>query len=138
MNHKPKILIADDDSAIATMISTALSDIGYEVSMVFDGAQAVKKVGGEKFDLAIIDIQMPVMDGITALGEIKKIDPDIEVIIATGHGTMGTAVESMRHGAFDYIHKPFEITDLFAVVEKALGKRKFNDITKAIFSTIKS
>ena len=138
MNHKPKILIADDEIAVATMIATSLSDEGYEISVVYDGAQAVKKVGEEKFDLAIMDIQMPVMDGITALGEIKKLDPDIEVIIATGHGTMGTAVESMRHGAFDYIHKPFEMTDLFAAVEKALGKRIFNDITKAIFSTIKS
>lgn len=138
MNHKPRILIADDEIAVAGMISLALSDEGYEVSVVYDGAQAVKKAGEEKFDLAIMDIQMPVMDGITALGAIKKLDPDIEVIIATGHGTMGTAVESIRHGAFDYIHKPFEITELFAAVERALGKRKFNDITKAIFSTIKS
>ncbi|PJA17432.1 MAG: hypothetical protein COX65_00870 [Elusimicrobia bacterium CG_4_10_14_0_2_um_filter_56_8] len=77
------------------------------------------------------------MDGITALGEIKKIDPEIEVIIATGHGTMGTAIQSMRKGAFDYLHKPFEIKELLAVVGKALEKRKFNDITKAIFSAIK-
>ena len=138
MHHKPKLLIVDDEAQIAEMISAALMGEGYEVSVAYDGEQAVQKVGAEKFDLAIMDIQMPVMDGITALGKIKKIDPDIEVIIATGHGTMGTAVQSMRQGAFDYIHKPFEITELFQVVEKALGKRKFNDITKAIFSTIKS
>ncbi|OGS06508.1 MAG: hypothetical protein A2270_07430 [Elusimicrobia bacterium RIFOXYA12_FULL_51_18] len=138
MNHKAKILIVDDDAQISEMISEALMSKGYEISDAFDGKQAVAKVSAEKFDLVVMDIQMPVMDGITAMGEIKKIDPAIEVIIATGHGTMGTAVQSMRKGAFDYIHKPFEITELFTVVEKALAKRKFNDITKAIFSTIKS
>lgn len=138
MNHKAKILVVDDEVQLSEMITAALSHEGYDVVVAFDGAQGVKKAGAEKFDLAILDIQMPVMDGITALGEIKKLDPEIEVIIATGHGTMGTAVQSMRKGAFDYIHKPFEIKELTTVVERALEKRKFNDITKAIFSTIKS
>jgi signal transduction histidine kinase len=138
MNHKAKILVVDDDPQISEMITAALTNDGYDVVAAFDGAQGVKKAGAGKFDLAILDIQMPVMDGITALGEIKKLDPEIEVIIATGHGTMGTAVQSMRKGAFDYIHKPFKIVELLTVVGRALEKRKLNDITKAIFSTIKS
>ncbi|MFA6433494.1 MAG: response regulator [Elusimicrobiales bacterium] len=138
MNHKAKILVVDDEVQLSEMITAALSEEGYDIAVAFDGAQGVKKVSAEKFDLAILDIQMPVMDGITALGEIKKIDPEIEVIIATGHGTMGTAVQSMRKGAFDYIHKPFQIAELIAVVGRALEKRKLNEITKAIFSTIKS
>jgi len=137
MTNKARILVVDDEPQIAEMISAALTTHGYLVSVAYDGEQGVKKVGEEKFDLAITDIQMPGMDGITALGEMKKIDPEIEVIIATGHGTMGTAIQSMRKGAFDYLHKPFEIKELLAVVGKALEKRKFNDITKAIFSTIK-
>ena len=137
MTNKARILVVDDDPQIAEMISVALLTHGYAVSVAYDGEQGVNKVVSEKFDLAIMDIQMPCMDGITALGEIKKVDPEIEVIIATGHGTMGTAIQSMRKGAFDYLHKPFEIKELLTVVGKALEKRKFNDITKAIFSTIK-
>ena len=137
MTNKARILVVDDEPQIAEMISASLQVHGYSVAVAYDGEQGVKMTGLEKFDLAIMDIQMPGMDGITALGEIKKIDPEIEVIIATGHGTMGTAIQSMRKGAFDYLHKPFEIKELLAVVGKALEKRKFNDITKAIFSTIK-
>ncbi|OGR68868.1 MAG: hypothetical protein A2081_04325 [Elusimicrobia bacterium GWC2_61_19] len=137
MTAKANILIVDDEVQIAEMISASLLAHGYTVSVAYDGEQGVAKVGAEKFDLAITDIQMPGMDGITALGEMKKLDPEIEVIIATGHGTMGTAIQSMRKGAFDYLHKPFEIKELLKVVERALEKRKFNDIAKAIFSTIR-
>ncbi len=137
MTNKARILVVDDEPQIAEMISASLLAHGYAVSVVYDGEQAVGKIGSEKFDLVITDIQMPGMDGITALGEMKKIDPELEVIIATGHGTMSTAIQSMRKGAFDYLHKPFEIKELLAVVGKALEKRKFNDITRAIFSTIK-
>ncbi len=137
MTSKANILVVDDEVQISEMITAALTVNGYSVATAFDGEQGLKKVGEEKFDLAIMDIQMPGMDGITALGEMKKIDPEIEVIIATGHGTMGTAIQSMRKGAFDYLHKPFEIKELLKVVERALEKRKFNDISKAIFSTIR-
>lgn len=138
MNKKANLLIVDDEAPISEMISVALMDQGYKVSVAYSGEEGIEKVSKEKFDLVIMDIMMPGMDGIAALGEIKKTDPEVEVIMATGHGTMGTAIQSMRKGAFDYLHKPFEIKELFAVVERALEKRKFNDITKAIFSTIKS
>ncbi len=137
MTTKANILVVDDEVQIAEMISASLMAHGYAVSLAYDGAQGVQKVGAEKFDLVIMDIQMPGMDGITALGEMKKLDPEVEVIIATGHGTMGTAIQSMRKGAFDYLHKPFEIKELFTVVDRALQKKKFNDISKAIFSTIR-
>jgi len=137
MTSKANILVVDDEPQIADMISSALQLYGYAVQTAMDGEQGVAKVGANKYDLAIMDIQMPGMDGITALGEMKKVDPEIEVIIATGHGTMGTAIESLRKGAFDYLHKPFEIKELLKVVERALEKRKFNDITRAIFSTVK-
>ncbi|OGR96893.1 MAG: hypothetical protein A2016_03800 [Elusimicrobia bacterium GWF2_62_30] len=137
MTHKANILVVDDEEAILELIQAALARLGYRVTCAHDGNDGVKKIKAEKFDLAIMDIMMPGMDGITALGEMKKIDPEIEVIMATGHGTMSTAVQSMRKGAFDYLHKPFQPSQLIAVVERALEKRKFNDITKAIFSTIK-
>ena len=137
MTSKANILIVDDEEQIADMISAALTAHGYTIAIAYDGVQGVAKVRSGKFDLAVMDIQMPGMDGITALGEMKKLDPEIEVIIATGHGTMGTAIQSMRKGAFDYLHKPFEIKELLRVVERAIEKRRFNDITRAIFSTVR-
>ena len=106
MTHKANIIVVDDEESILELIQAALSRLGYRITCAHDGRDAVKKISAEKFDLAIMDIMMPGMDGITALGEIKKIDPEIEVIMATGHGSMGTAVQSMRKGAFDYLHKP--------------------------------
>ena len=137
MTYKANILVMDDEDAILELIQSALSRLGYRITCARDGAEGLKKFAAEKFDLVVTDIQMPGMDGITALGEMKKIDPGIEVIVATGHGTMSTAIQSLRKGAFDYLHKPFQIKDLLTVVAKALEKRKFNEITKAIFSTIK-
>ena len=136
MTSKANILIVDDEAQIGEMISASLQANGYATAVAYDGGQGIELAGREKFDLAIMDIQMPGMDGITALGEIKKLDPEIEVIIATGHGTMGTAIQSLRKGAFDYLHKPFELKELLKVVERALEKRKFNDIARAIFSTV--
>ena len=138
MSHKAKILLVDDEDSVLELMVAALTRQGYGVTCAANGAEAVRKLSAEKFDLAVMDIMMPGMDGITALGEIKKLDPEIEVIMATGHGTMSTAIQSMRKGAFDYLHKPFHIKDLLGMVEKALEKRRFNDLTKAIFSTIKS
>ncbi|OGR53200.1 MAG: hypothetical protein A2049_05985 [Elusimicrobia bacterium GWA2_62_23] len=137
MTAKAHILIVDDEAQIAEMILASLEANGYTAAVAYNGSQGLERASKEKFDLAIMDIQMPEMDGITALGEIKKIDPEIEVIIATGHGTMGTAIQSMRKGAFDYLHKPFELKELLKVVERAVEKRKFNDIAKVIFSTPK-
>ena len=137
MTNKAKILVVDDEPQIADMISASLEANGYAPSVAYGGQTGVDSVRAGKFDLVIMDIQMPDLDGITALGEMKKLDPEIEVIIATGHGTMSTAIQSLRKGAFDYLHKPFEIKELLAVVERALEKRKFNDIARAIFSTIK-
>ncbi len=137
MTNKAKILVVDDEAQIADMITASLEANSYSAATAYGGEPGVDRVRAEKFDLVIMDIQMPGMDGITALGEMKKLDPEIEVIIATGHGTMSTAIQSLRKGAFDYLHKPFEIKELLAVVERAMEKRKFNDIARAIFSTIK-
>ena len=137
MTNKAKILVVDDEPQIADMIAASLEANSYAATTAYGGEAGVGEVRAGKFDLVIMDIQMPGMDGITALGEMKKLDPEIEVIIATGHGTMSTAIQSLRKGAFDYLHKPFEIKELLAVVERAMEKRRFNDIARAIFSTIK-
>src|SRR3989339_1549106 len=143
MKTKAKILVIDDEQGIREMLSYALSQQGYEIIAAMNGKEGIKKVTEKKFDVVISDIKMPGMDGVTVLGEIKKINPEIEVIMATGYGTMETVIESLRKGAFDYVNKPFNIDEVVIVIEKALEKSQFKEtivlyeLSKAVFSTIK-
>ena len=121
MTNKARILSVDDDLTISDLICAALPEDKFSVSVAYSGEEGVRKAGAGKFDLVIMDIQMPGMDGITALGEIKKIDPQLEVIIATGHGTMGTAIQSLRKGAFDYLHKPMDTGEVLKTYHGTTG-----------------
>ncbi|MDT8285987.1 MAG: response regulator, partial [Elusimicrobiales bacterium] len=136
MNGKAKILVIDDDPVMVDMISAGLSRRGYLITGAYSGEEAAEKAVAVRFDVAILDIMMPGWDGIRTLGELKKIDPELEIIMATAHGSVGTAVQSLRNGAFDYISKPFLLKELESVVEKALEKRKFSELAAAIFSTL--
>ena len=136
VSYKAKILAVDDDPTMVELIASGLSRHGYLIVRAHSGEEAAEKASAERFDIAVLDIMMPGWDGIRTLGELKKIDPEIEVIMATGHGSVGTAVQSLRKGAFDYISKPFLLKELEAVVEKALEKRKFSELARAIFSTL--
>lgn len=140
--NKGKILSIDDEQGIRDMLSFTLRQHGYTIDTAQSGEEGLEKVRKESFDIVITDIKMPGMDGITVLGEIKKINPEVEVIIATGYGTMETAIEGLRKGAFDYIGKPFNIDEVTATVKRALEKRRFKEtvalyeISKNLFSTI--
>lgn len=142
MGNKAKILSIDDEQGIRDLLSFELGQQGYQVVTAQNGLEGLEKVKQEKFDLAIIDIKMPGMDGVATLEKMKKIDPEIEVIIATGYATLETAVESLRKGACDYINKPFNIDEMIVVIEKTLERRQFKEmvalyeISKSVFSTI--
>ncbi len=121
--NKPRILAVDDEKGLRDLLSYELGSRGYLVVTAADGFEAVEKVKQERFDLVISDIMMPRMDGVQALGEIKKIDPELEVIMATGFGTIETAVQAMKKGAYDFIQKPYGIEEMDAVIHRALEKR---------------
>jgi len=125
MGKKPKskkenILLVDDDMSVRTVFSGVLRREGYRVNAVKDGYEAIKVVEQEDFDLALVDLSMPGLDGIEVLEKIKSIRPEIRVVIYTGHGSIATAVEAMRKGAFDYLAKPFSPDELKLSVKKAL------------------
>ncbi|MBI5529270.1 MAG: sigma-54-dependent Fis family transcriptional regulator [Deltaproteobacteria bacterium] len=121
---QPRILLADDEVNILKVLSAMLRREGYDVHAAQDGVEALKAFGQKVFDAVITDLKMPGMDGMTLLREIAKKDPDVPVIIITAHGTVDTAVEALKTGAFDYITKPFEQDDLKAVIAKALKTRE--------------
>lgn len=121
-----RILIVDDEEFVREAIELYFSTEGFQTFTASSGAEALERIREESIDLAILDIMMPGMDGIQLLREIKKFDADIEVVMASGCGTIESAIESMRLGAYDYVTKPilnFD-EDLLKVVRKALERRK--------------
>ncbi|MDB4590501.1 sigma-54 dependent transcriptional regulator [Flavobacteriaceae bacterium] len=121
-----KILIIEDEAAIRRVLLRILSEenSNYKVSETEDGVQGINLVENENFDLILCDIKMPKMDGIEVLTQIKKIKPEIPVIMISGHGDLDTAVHSMRLGAFDYISKPPDLNRLLNTVRIALDSKQ--------------
>ena len=114
------ILVVDDDMSARTVFSSVLRNEGYRVTAVKDGYEAIKAVDEESFDLALVDLRMPGLDGIEVLEKIKSRRPQTRVIIYTGYGSITAAVEAMRKGAADYLNKPFSPEELKAGVKKAV------------------
>ncbi|MBI4620865.1 MAG: response regulator [Desulfobacterales bacterium] len=119
----PRILLVDDEVAFANNILKLLSKRGYDVIAVNDGASAIRTIGEKKFDVIILDMKMPGMDGIATLKEIKKKEPLAEVVILTGHGSVESGIEGMQLGAFDFVMKPVSIEDLHEKVCQAYQRR---------------
>jgi CheY-like chemotaxis protein len=115
-----RVLLVDDEERFALNLARLLRGRGFEVATAFDGAAGVAAVeNGPGFDVVVLDVKMPGMDGIEALDRIKAIAPDTEVLMLTGHANVETGIEAMRAGALDYLMKPCDIEDLVAKIQEA-------------------
>lgn len=132
------ILLVDDDEDILDLIERHLSHRGYEVLTAYDGEQAISLLDKIKFDLVITDLKMPKFDGMEVLRRAKEKDPNIEVVILTGHGTMDSVVEALRDGgAFDYLQKPLHnIKQLSFVTKKALERKRLRLENQKLVETL--
>lgn len=122
--EKSKILIVDDEPGMREFLEIMLEKEGYTVETTADGRKAVEKIESKPFDLAIVDIQMPVMNGIEVLKRINEKKTDTTAIMITAFASHETAIEAMKLGAYDYITKPFKIDEIKLVIRKALEKRR--------------
>jgi DNA-binding NtrC family response regulator len=122
----PKILVIEDEAAIRRVLSKILSEESdtYEVEEAEDGLQGIEKIKNEDYDLVLCDIKMPKMDGVEVLEAVKKIKPEIPMVMISGHGDLETAVNTMRLGAFDYISKPPDLNRLLNTVRNALDRKQ--------------
>jgi len=116
---RKRILICDDEEGIRESLNLILEK-DYDISFASNGIEAIEHIGKNPTDLVILDIKMPKMDGIETLKQIKKAKPDIKVIIATGYKSVEAATEASKHGANDYIVKPFESKSVLEAVKKQL------------------
>jgi two-component system nitrogen regulation response regulator NtrX len=133
----PKILIIEDEAAIRRVLTKILSEESstYNVEEAEDGMQGFEKIKNIDYDLVLCDIKMPKMDGVELLEAVKKIKPEIPMVMISGHGDMETAINAMRLGAFDYISKPPDLNRLLNTVRNALDKKQLvveNKILKKI------
>ncbi|MCW5829484.1 MAG: sigma-54-dependent Fis family transcriptional regulator [Deltaproteobacteria bacterium] len=127
----PRILTVDDEDLIRWSLKERLSAAGYEVHEAETGARAVSQCESG-VDLVLLDYQLPDTDGLTLLGKIKTLDPDILVILMTGHTSVETAVEAMKQGAYDYVNKPFNLDEIEMLVAKALETTRLRREVKAL------
>jgi DNA-binding NtrC family response regulator len=118
-----KILLVDDEVVFTNNMSKLLSNRGYRVIAVNSGDAAIRAMQEDDFDVVVLDLKMPGMDGITTLKEIKKLGLFTETLILTGHGSIDTALEAIKLGAYEYLTKPCEIGDLVAKIEGAWEKK---------------
>ncbi len=121
-----KILIIEDEAAIRRVLTKILSEesVTYQVEEAEDGLQGLEKIKNQDYDLVLCDIKMPKIDGIELLEAVKKIKPEIPMVMISGHGDMETAIHSMKLGAFDYISKPPDLNRLLNTVRNALDKKQ--------------
>ncbi len=121
---KGKILVVDDEKSMREILKIFLENEGYDVTAADNGESGVAAIKKDIFDLAISDMKMPKMGGLELLKNIKEIAPDTAVVIVTAFGTTESAVEAMKHGAYDYIQKPFQMDNIRLVIKNALEKQK--------------
>ena len=122
-----RVLVVDDELNMRLVLKTMLKKEGYEVSTAANGLEALKILEAEKIDVVATDLKMPQLDGMKLLDRIIRDDPYLPVIILTAYGTVSTAVDALKKGAFDYITKPFEQDELKAVILKAVNTRMINE-----------
>jgi DNA-binding NtrC family response regulator len=122
MADKSHILVVDDEDALRTVLSSELASAGYEVSTAADGDEAISTVQNKKLDLVLLDIKMPKVDGFEVLKYIKGNQPALKVIMLTGFADLKNAIESKKHGAEDFVSKPYDLVDLLTTIERVLSE----------------
>src|SRR5215470_6913789 len=122
--EKKQVLIVDDEPNLRKILAAQLSRDGYDVLLAEDGEQGLGLLREHHIDLVVTDLKMPKVDGMTLLREALRETPDLPIVMITAHGTVDTAVEALKIGAFDYLTKPFDKDEVRQIVGKALKTRE--------------
>jgi DNA-binding NtrC family response regulator len=122
MAHE-KVLLVDDEPDFVSVLKERLSARGLDVSTAGSGPAAVEEVKRKRFDVVILDYNMPGMDGIETLKSIVALDKEVQVLLLTGHATARTGADAIRHGAADFLEKPADLPDLLAKIGDAAARR---------------
>ncbi|MFO0918326.1 MAG: sigma-54 dependent transcriptional regulator [Planctomycetaceae bacterium] len=137
-SHKLRVLFVDDESTLRDIMKIELPRMGHEVVACEDGTAALKAVEKQTFDAAIVDLRMPGLSGWDVIEHIKKVSPETEVVISTGHGDMEAAIQALRYGAYDFLPKPCKLFEISAVLKRIADKRTLTNKTIALETRLKA
>ena len=136
LNDTSKILVVDDDPDMRALLRDVLDEHGYQVTLAQNGPEALQRLGEDEYGVVLTDLRMKGMQGIALLAEIKKDFPDVNVILMTAFGSVETAIQAMKEGAYDYLMKPVKTDDLLRVMERALKearlRRELSHLRRAV------
>lgn len=119
-----RLLLVDDEAGFTTIMAKRLTRRDMVVTTAFSGTQGIQALRAKQFDVAVLDLKMEDMDGIEVLKIFKIMDPNMPVIMLTGHGSEKSANEGIQHGAYDYLTKPYEFTELLEKIRQAVSSKK--------------
>lgn len=132
MEQKASVLIVDDELGPRESLRMILTPF-FDVSTAVNGKEALDHIQKEKVDLITLDIKMPGLSGIAVLQELRRLGSDAAVVIITGHGALTNVHDAIRHGAVDFVSKPFNVADIIAIAQKSVARRNNNqEIKKSI------
>ncbi len=120
----PRILVVDDEEAMRESLNDWLKEDGYEVGLAAGGQEAIDMVRGEPWEVILLDLKMPGMDGLETLKHLKEVRPDAEILMMTAYATVDTAVQAMKEGAFDYLVKPFDPDEIEILIKKIVKQKE--------------
>jgi two-component system response regulator PilR (NtrC family) len=131
------ILVVDDEEVMRDVLNSLLTEAGFKVTLAQDGAEGLAVARRQGFDAAIVDVMLPEMGGIDVLEELKKIDPDLVVLMITAYASVETALSAMKKGAFDYVAKPFKHEELLHILRNALNQRRLQDENRSLRTALR-
>ena len=130
--NKASILIVDDEPGVRSALSGVLRDEGYTVDAVESGEQCLDRVIREVFDVIVLDVWLPGLDGLATLGRLRQMKVDSQVVMISGHGNIESAVKAIKTGAFDFVEKPLSLEKTVLVVRNALRQRHLEAENRAL------
>jgi len=130
--QKPKILLAEDEKPQRDLLEGFLKKEGFSVESAASGREALDKLEGDFFDIILLDYKMPELDGLHTLREVRRLYPDLPVVMMTAYGTVETAVASMKEGALDYLTKPIDLDELLLIFHKVIERSQLIQENKAL------
>jgi signal transduction histidine kinase/ActR/RegA family two-component response regulator len=128
METKPKILLVDDEPGVLLTLEAILAQEGYDVNAVNGGAEALAAIREGYYDLVLTDLKMPGVDGLAVLAEVQKRSPQTVTIMMTGYGSLGSALEAVQLGAYEYLVKPTEVAELKVAMRRSLERKRLSEI----------
>ncbi len=132
-----RVLVVDDEAVLRDVLETLLTQAGYRVVLAEDGATGLALARRESFDAAIVDVMLPEIGGLQLLEELKRVDPDLVVLMVTAFASVETAIAAMKKGAFDYVGKPFKHEELLHILGNALKQRRLQDENRQLRTAIR-